>query len=62
MVGLFFGAIILGRLSDIVGRRITISLSILAAAIAQIVGGLAQNYATYAVTRFLAGIGKFLIL
>ena len=62
MVGLFFGAIILGRLSDVVGRKITISLSILAAGIAQLSGGLAQNYATYAATRFLAGIGKFKML
>ena len=57
MLGLFIGAVLLGRLSDVLGRRITITLSILLAAIAQIAGGLAQNWPTYAITRFFAGIG-----
>ena len=60
MLGLFIGAVFLGRLSDILGRRITITLSILLAAIAQIAGGLAQNWFTYAITRFFAGIGLFM--
>ena len=60
MIGLFIGAVSLGRLSDVLGRRITITLSILLAAIAQIAGGVAQNWATYAITRFFAGIGLFI--
>ena len=60
MLGLFIGAVFLGRLSDILGRRITITLSILLAATAQIAGGLAQNWFTYAITRFFAGIGLFM--
>ena len=60
MFGLFIGAVSLGRLSDVLGRRITITLSILLAAIAQIAGGVAQNWATYAITRFFAGIGLFI--
>ena len=60
MLGLFIGAVFLGRLSDVLGRRITITLSILLAAIAQVAGGLAQNWPTYAITRFFAGIGLFI--
>ena len=59
MVGLFVGALVLGRLSDVLGRRITITLSILGAAIAQIAGGLSQSFGAYATARFLAGIGNF---
>ena len=58
MVGLFVGALVLGRLSDVLGRRITITLSILGAAIAQIAGGLSKSFGTYATARFLAGIGN----
>ena len=58
MVGLFVGALVLGRLSDVLGRRITITLSILGAAIAQVAGGLSQSFGTYATARFLAGIGN----
>ena len=62
MIGLFTGALLLGRLSDVLGRRITTTISVFGAAIAQIAGGLAQNWATYAITRFLAGIGLLVTL
>lgn len=58
MVGIFFGAIIFGRTSDVLGRRASVTLSIMVTAIAQLAGGFTQSYSPYVFTRFLAGMGE----
>ena len=58
MVGIFFGALIIGRMSDVFGRKIAVTMSIMVAAIAQLAGGFTQSYGPYVFTRFLAGAGK----
>ena len=59
MIGIFFGAPIIGRISDLLGRKIAVTVSILVAAVAQLAGGFTQSYGPYVFTRFLAGAGKF---
>ena len=59
MMGIFVGAIIFGRISDIFGRKITVTLTLIVSAAAQLAAGFTQSYATYTLTRFLSGIGRF---
>jgi MFS family permease len=57
MVGIAVGALIIGRMSDVFGRKIAVTLSIMITAIAQLAGGFTQSYWPYVFTRFLAGAG-----
>ena len=58
MVGLFTGAILSGIISDAFGRKLSVTLSLLVAAVAQCAAGFAQNYISYVLARFVAGIGN----
>jgi len=61
-LGMFFGAIIFGRLSDIIGRRKTIIIVILIEAIFTALHGMAYDIYSLAFLRFLAGIGLGAVL
>ena len=56
-LGMFFGALIFGRLSDIIGRRKTIIIVIIIEAIFTALHGLAYDLISLEILRFLAGIG-----
>ena len=58
MVGLFFGAYVFGGLADKIGRKPSVIIGILTCALAQLLCGVAQNYGTYVVMRFLTAVGK----
>lgn len=51
------GGLLFGALGDTLGRRRTYSASVLAFGLAAVLGGLAPNYATFLLTRLLAGVG-----
>ncbi len=56
-LGMFFGALIFGRLSDILGRRRTIVIVLAIEAVFTALHGLAYDLTSMEVLRFLAGIG-----
>jgi len=56
-LGMFFGALIFGRLSDILGRRKTIVIVLAIEAIFTALHGLAYDLPSIEILRFLAGIG-----
>ena len=58
MVGMFFGGIKIGRLCDVFGRRFGTSFSILIGTLAHFGAGWSQNYCSYVVARFVAGVGN----
>jgi putative MFS transporter len=56
-LGMFVGAIVFGRVSDIIGRRRTIIIVVILEAIFTALHGLAYDVYSMALLRFLAGIG-----
>lgn len=56
-LGMFVGAIVFGRLSDVIGRRKTIIVVVIVEGIFTALHGLAYEYYSMAILRFLAGIG-----
>ena len=58
MIGIFFGSLALGGVSDVFGRKVSVTIGILFAAVSQLAGGFTQSYATYTFTRFLAAVGE----
>jgi len=57
LFGMVFGAIFLGTLADKVGRRRVISICIALFSVFTSAAGLAQDPVTFAVLRFIAGVG-----
>ena len=57
MVGMFFGGLVLGKLCDAFGRKFGTALSVLTGTFAHYGAGWSQNFYTYCVSRFAAGIG-----
>ena len=56
-VGMFFGALLFGRLSDVIGRRRTIIIVLLLESIFTALHGIAYDLSSLILFRFLAGIG-----
>jgi putative MFS transporter len=56
-VGQFFGALLLGRLADRVGRRTAFLINLAVYSIATLAGAFAPTAAWLIVTRFVAGVG-----
>lgn len=51
------GGFLFGWLGDTLGRRRTYAVSVLAFGVAAVLGGLADGYVTFLLTRLLAGVG-----
>src|SRR5262249_47667877 len=51
------GGFLFGWLGDTLGRRPTYAISVVAFRVPAVLGGLAQNYETFLLTRLLAGVG-----
>jgi len=65
MAGMLIGAVTLGNLADIFGRKYTFMGIVLVLATSMTASAFAQNFATFAVLRFVSGIaniGYFLVL
>ncbi|GGM17058.1 MULTISPECIES: MFS transporter [Micromonospora] len=56
-IGQFFGSILLGRLSDLVGRRRAFMINLLLYSSFTLLGAFSPNATWLIVTRFLAGVG-----
>ncbi|HDH07040.1 MAG TPA: MFS transporter, partial [Thermoproteales archaeon] len=56
-VGMFFGAIIFGRLADVIGRKPTLAIVVVVESVFTALCGLAYDVNSMALLRFLAGIG-----
>ncbi|WBB95633.1 MULTISPECIES: MFS transporter [unclassified Solwaraspora] len=56
-IGQFFGSILLGRLSDIIGRRRAFMLNLAVYSVFTLLGAFSPNVAWLIVTRFIAGVG-----
>jgi len=61
-LGMVFGAVIFGRVSDIIGRRKTIIIVLIIEALFTALHGLAYNVYSLSLLRFLAGIGLGAVL
>ena len=57
LFGMMFGAIFLGTIADRIGRRLTIAICIALFSVFTAAAGLAKDPLTFAVARFLAGVG-----
>ncbi|MGP6173921.1 MFS transporter [Corynebacterium sp. A21] len=57
LAGMFFGAIIVGYLTDIIGRRRVLLICITAFSLLMLASALAPSPAIFGLTRFLAGLG-----
>lgn len=57
LAGMFIGAILVGYLTDIVGRRKVMLVSITAFSLLMLVAALAPNPFIFGLSRFLAGVG-----
>lgn len=57
LLGMMFGAIFLGALSDKIGRRWTISICVLLFSVFTAAAGLTHDPVTFSVMRFIAGLG-----
>ena len=56
MAGMFLGAAVFCRLSDFIGRKLTLILATLIAAAAQLFSGFTNDYTTFALMRLLCGM------
>jgi AAHS family benzoate transporter-like MFS transporter len=57
LFGMMFGAIFLGTLADRIGRRLTIAICIALFSVFTAAAGFAKDPLTFAIVRFLAGVG-----
>ncbi|MGO2749578.1 MAG: MFS transporter [Pseudoclavibacter sp.] len=57
LMGMFFGAILIGYLTDVLGRRKVMLLSIVFFSLMMILSALAPNPLVFGASRFLAGLG-----
>lgn len=57
LAGMFFGAILVGYITDVVGRRKVLLWSLTAFSLLMVCSALAPNPTVFGVTRFLAGLG-----
>lgn len=55
--GMFFGAIGIGKLSDIIGRKISLAIAVLVHAVFTAICGTTHDYNTLLLYRFIAGLG-----
>lgn len=56
-IGQFLGALIMGRLADVLGRRRTFVINLLLYSVTSMLAAFSPNAATLIVLRFLGGIG-----
>jgi len=57
LFGMMFGAIFLGTIADRIGRRLTIAICIALFSVFTAAAGLAKDPLTFAIVRFIAGVG-----
>jgi AAHS family benzoate transporter-like MFS transporter len=57
LFGMMFGAIFLGTIADRIGRRLTIAICIALFSVFTAAAGLAKDPLTFAIVRFVAGVG-----
>jgi len=57
MIGLLVGSFVFGVMSDKIGRRHTLLISVLCCAVGNLLGSLMPNHWSYAITRVLASAG-----
>jgi AAHS family benzoate transporter-like MFS transporter len=57
LFGMMFGAIFLGTIADRIGRRLTIAICIALFSVFTAAAGFAKDPLTFAIVRFLAGVG-----
>jgi len=65
MVGMFFGAIILGNAADVIGRKLAFTLNCLAMACVMTASAFAPDLMTFGILRFfcgVTGVAHFLII
>ena len=60
MIGIFIGGGLFGRLSDLIGRKPTVTIGLLIGAVAQVLCGFAYSYESYVFFRTLSALGKTL--
>ena len=62
MSAMFFGSIIYGTLSDRIGRKKTAFMAQLNVSIGLLLTAFMPNYISFAISRFITGVGKFFSL